>query len=125
MLTLSARGTSLRAVSICTNRAVRAVRQVTCPVSQATGLRGHPNLAKRRAWHSVSVLGLNKTSTVDKHNLFWSVTRDTPWQGKAKQPLRFLHWRLQHGVQCVRPGSRKTEAFAPPLSVYLSRMICD
>ena len=39
MLTLSARGTCLRAVSICTKRAVRAVRQVTCPVSQATGLR--------------------------------------------------------------------------------------
>jgi len=48
VLTLSARGTCLRAVSICTKRAVRAVRQVTCPVSQATGLRGHPNLGTGR-----------------------------------------------------------------------------
>ena len=48
MLTLSVRGTYLRAVSICTKWAVRAVRQVTCPVSQATGLRGPENLGTGR-----------------------------------------------------------------------------
>ena len=53
VLTLSARGTYLRAVSTCTKRAVRAVRQVTCPVSQATGFLY--DVSRRQ----------NKTSTIN------------------------------------------------------------